>query len=77
MPSSKEMLDNGDAWYSVFCSIICSMNKEEKLHASEKFKKFIEDVLPNSDFNEEKRKRYLEAYKKAYYHATSKTYPQK
>lgn len=74
MPSLNEILQNGDAWHSVFCSVFSSMNKETKIDIAKKFKTMIEETIPNNDFNEETKEKYLAAYKRAYYYATSETY---
>jgi len=50
------------------------MEKEKKDFFAEKFRKIIEETIPNNDFNDDTRKKYLEAYKKAYYYATGKIY---
>jgi len=74
MPSLDEILQNGDAWHSVFCSVFSSMSKEAKIDISKKFRTMIEETIPSNNFNEETKKEYLTAYKRAYYYATNKTY---
>jgi len=50
------------------------MNKETKIDIAKKFKTMIEETIPNNNFNEETKEKYLTAYKRAYYYATSETY---
>lgn len=71
-----EILNAGDAWYSVFCSMYSSLNldKEQKERLSNVFRNFIEEKMPNNNFNPEVRENLLSAYKKAYYITTGKNY---
>jgi len=50
------------------------MSKETKIDISKKFKTMIEKTIPNNNFNEETKEKYLTAYKLAYYYATGEEY---
>jgi len=74
--NTDEFLNNGDAWYSVFCSMYSSLNlnEEQKYKLSNVFKDFIEEKIPNNNFDPEVKKNLLYAYRRAYYITTGKTY---
>jgi len=72
--NSDDIFTKGNAWYSVFCSILLALDKDQKEDISKRFEKMIETTIPNNQFTPEKKEKLLSAYKEAYYKFTNRTY---